>query len=485
MQRGFNQSMNYSQTDNQNILKSLSDNDVIFITAQPDSTYFHWQVEIYLYQFAKQGILDRCFALFGYQGNSPSDYAKNLAKKYQCIKFYKDTRPQNDYAPTIRPHILAKFFKENPRLGKNVFYHDSDIFLTHLPRFDCMLQPHDNIGYLSDTVSYIGHNYIKECSERYKHKYPNLRDQDIFYGMCDVVGIDYQIVKNNEKNSGGAQYLLKNIDYKFWEECETTCYKLYEYLSKYEKTYPISSHIQKWTTDMWVVLWLYWKRGNSTLIHRELDFSWATGTVRDYNTLNIFHLAGITGSNCHDKFHKGKYTKQIVFDAYFADPSIFDHIDKNNATFEYVNVIKEYVKDVYLPERGLTLKNSAQTIPQSEVSQLLSQGLTKVLWKHSTTLDIKDALKNLHKNVKQFKIKIDKVYAGIYILDESKICCGKHIWRNTNGTFLIFWSGASWVLTYTKYETQIGPDCGGIISSQAHHPYINSWNITGLTIDLL
>ena len=248
------------QNSKNRIIQALRDNNVIFVSAQPDSTYFHWQVEIYLYQFAKQGILDRCYALIGYQGASPSEYSKKLAKKYSCIKLYKDTRKSTEYIPTIRPHILAKFFKDYPQLGKNVFYHDSDIFIPNLPAFDTMLQNGDDTGYLSDTISYIGYDYIKTCSERYKQKHPTLRDLDIFYGMCDIVGIDYDLVKSNEKNSGGAQYFLKNIDYTFWEECETKCIELYDYFLKYEKKYPVGHHIQKWTTDMWVVLWMYWKK---------------------------------------------------------------------------------------------------------------------------------------------------------------------------------------------------------------------------------
>lgn len=475
MQRGFAQSFDDKKILKDTILKSLSDNNVVFVTAQPDTTYFHWQVEIYLYQFAKQGVLDRCYALFGYVGSSPTEYAKNLAKKYPCIKFYKDTRPPSDYSPTIRPHILAKFFKDNPQIGKNVFYHDSDIFLTHLPRFDLMLAPDDDNAYLSDTISYIGYNYIKDCSGRYKSRYSNLPDLDIFNGMCGVVGIDPDIVIRNERNSGGAQYLLKNIDYKFWEECEVKCYKLYDYLSKYEKKYPISNHIQKWTTDMWVVLWLYWKKGGHSLIHKELDFSWATGTVKEYNSLNIFHLAGITGDNCSDKFHKGRYTKQTVFDAYFNDPSIFDHIDRNNATYEYVGVIKEYVHNVYLPEKGLILDPNIQHSTGS---------FTGSFTRNITIMDKQDIIKELHRNVTKFKMNVRKSYAGVYVLDTEKKCCGKHIWRSINKGFIIFWSGASWVLTYSKYESQIGADCGGLISTLATHPFGGGWNGSEMTIDL-
>jgi hypothetical protein len=445
------------QSDNDSaILKAIKDNNLIFVSAQPDSTYFHWQVEIYLYQFAKHGIIDRCYALFGYKGDSPSDYVKKLVNKYPTIKCYKDTRSASadKYSPTIRPHILAKFFKEYPQFNKNFFYHDSDIFLIKLPRFDLMLNQSDSNSYVSDTISYIGYEYIKGCASRYKDRHKNLRELDIFYGMCDIVGIDPNLVMINEKNSGGAQYLLKNINYTFWEEAEKKCIELYDYLCKYEGKYPIGHHIQKWTTDMWIILWLYWKKGGKTNIHKELDFSWATSTVEEYKNHNIFHLAGITGANCSDKFHKGKYNNISVFDAYINNPKIFDHINKNNATYEYINVIKEYINNVYIHEKGI-----------------------KSIENHTANLR--------NTNITKFKINSDKQFNGVYILDESKQCCDRPVWRSENKTFIIFWTGSSWILTYSRYENEIGPCCGGIISIQNEQPYVNNWNVHFTSIDLI
>lgn len=432
-----------------NVLKSIQENNMIFISAQPDTTYFHWQVEIYLYQFAKHGIADRCYALFGYTGSSPSSYAKLLSKKFLNIKFYKDERKQNDYSPTIRPHILAKFFKENPLLGKNVFYHDSDIFLTKLPRFDLMLRPTDTTAYVSNTISYIGYEYLKDCSNRYKSKYESIPDQEIFKGMCNVVGINPKLVISNQNNSGGAQYLLKNIDEKFWLRCEKKCVELYSYLSDYEKRYPIDDHIQKWTTDMWVVLWLYWKRGGKTLIHKELDFSWATSTIKEYNNLNIFHLAGVTDSTCSDKFYKGKFTKKTIFDVYIENPKIFDNIDKNNATYPYTEIIKEYVhqSDKYL--------------------------LTNLKEKQFET----DSLEEIEsKTIIKFRLDTKELFNGVYYQDRNVKCCSRFIWRSENNVYIIFWTGTHWIITHSMYEEQIGPECGGIISNISNKPYHGSWN---------
>ena len=138
---------------------------MILISAQPDTIYFHWQVELYMYQFGTRSITN-CHAVFGYD-NTPSSKGLALAEKYPGrIHFYKDTRTseQKTYIPSIRPHILKKFFQDFPELGKEVFYHDSDIFVVTVPDFPLLLS--DEFGYVSDTVSYIGYNYIKDCSNR-------------------------------------------------------------------------------------------------------------------------------------------------------------------------------------------------------------------------------------------------------------------------------------------------------------------------------
>jgi hypothetical protein len=38
--------------------------------------------------------------------------------------------------------------------------------------------------------------------------------------MCEIVGIDTIIPKLMNSNSGGAQYILKNIDWQYWEKVE-------------------------------------------------------------------------------------------------------------------------------------------------------------------------------------------------------------------------------------------------------------------------
>ena len=412
---------------------ALAKHNTIFVSAQPDQLYFHWQVELYLYQFAKHGIADRCYAIFGYR-DKPSEYALNLSRKYKHILLYKDTRPisvPNYYIPSIRPHLLKQFFKEFPELGASVFYHDSDIFLVHMPRFDLLLA--DNNGYVSDTISYIGYNYINGCQKRYKEKYPAIPENDLLTRMCNCMDVPMDLVKKNEAGSGGAQYLLKHVDAAFWEEVEVKCQSLYSCMKEYEKQHPISNGIQIWTADMWAVLWLYWKRGKSTIVHPELDFSWATSSVTEYYKKNIFHLAGVTGETRKGKFYKGEYIHTNIFKAYAKNKDMFNAIDPSNATYEYVKVLKEYVDSME---------------PQS------FKETTRFLF------DSKDA------------------WSSVYTRDDTKQVCGKPVWRSDNKQYILFHNGTSWIITHKQYESEVKAGSGGYTASSGTEPYEDSWNCT-------
>ena len=45
--------------------------DIIFVTAQPDVPYFHWQVKLYTHNFIEKGIKPcQIHVIFGLQNNS-------------------------------------------------------------------------------------------------------------------------------------------------------------------------------------------------------------------------------------------------------------------------------------------------------------------------------------------------------------------------------------------------------------------------------
>ena len=463
----------------QQIRKAIKDHNMIFLSAQPDTPYFHWQVEIYLHQFSQYGILDQCYALFGYPGEEPSKEAKRLAGKFPHVLFYKDDRADKVYTPNIRPNIYKKFFKDHPELGKSVFIHDSDIFLVKLPNFKKMLEDRLKRSFVSDTISYIGFNYIKDCCGRYKKDHPALPELDLFNKMCETVEVDPNLIKSKEKESGGAQYFYRDMTYEFWDEVETMNSKLYRLFLDYEKKYPIEKHIQKWTTDMWVTLWLYWKKGNTTLVDKELDFSWATGSDRDYRTRPIFHLAGVTAKG-RRVFYKGNYNNKSVFEEYNKDRGIFDHISKTSATKLYTDVIRDYFNQYYAPEKGYLTDEEYFKTEEGKKSLLIKRdAFGKPRADHLDRRGWFNADKFNIVGCKKFRITCDNNHGnfnGDYVVDARKICCGKPVWRTTNGKFIIYHNGAVWVSTYAKCEKDIGRNGGGLASNPCEEPYFNDWN---------
>jgi hypothetical protein len=288
-------------------LKAIEDANMIFISAQPDTEYFHWQVELYMYQFAKHGISDRCYAIFGYNGVKPSEYAVELSKRYN-IYFYKA-----DSTLSLKPYLLKQFFQEFPELGNCVFYHESDILLSYLPKFELLIN--DSYGHLSDITSTINYTYIHTCGNRYKAIHKSIADDDILTKMCELMQISEDLVRKNNSNSGGDQYLLKNVTSQYWESVEISTNKLYNLLKQYQMQYPIINHIDESNVDKWAILWEYWKLGKETRVTFESDMFLS---VKTYKCANLFQ-------------------------EYVLNRNIFDKLIPNSPTYIYANILKEYV----------------------------------------------------------------------------------------------------------------------------------------------
>jgi len=295
---------------------------MIYLSAQPAIYYYGWHVETILYNFTKQGINIKDIHIVLCSVNGKIDnYFFELKKRYPTANlfFYSDTRGKFEYISSVRPHVLKKHFKAFPELKNEViFYHDSDIAFTKPVDFTDLAK--DNVNYLSDTISYIGYEYIKS------------KGDVILQKMLDIVDITEQIVKDNQKNSGGAQYILKNIDYKFWRDVEMDCEKLFVEITELNKKLDNDPPFQIWCADMWAVLWNLWRDGRSTKIHKSLDFAWSVDSIEKWNQVGIYHNAGAPEKN-NEYFYKHNYINSL--------PPKDLNISKNNASYEYYNLIKK------------------------------------------------------------------------------------------------------------------------------------------------
>ena len=282
-----------------------------YVCVQPRLLYYAWQVEVMINNFIKHGINpNNIDILVAWNPNDLTtsvqanvDAWNKLASHYNHVRFffYQDTRQQPiHYISSIRPNVLKQHFKAHPELESDIiFYHDCDMVFTKSPNWDKFLS--DKIWYLSNTNSYINYDYIIS------------KGQDVYDKMCEIMKIDPLIPKIMNSNSGGAQYIMKNVDYLYWEKVETDCQKLYyeitEIMRAITKLNTDWHGLQIWCADMWAVLWNIWLKEKETKNVPELEFCWSSDPIEKLDRTTLLHNAGVTGQNSmgYPAFYKGAY----------------------------------------------------------------------------------------------------------------------------------------------------------------------------------
>lgn len=305
--------------------------DLKFVQACPSDVYYTWQVHLWLESLRNIGHSDKAISvIFTPNGRENRDKWKQIEDLYPESEFhyYKDEDNLSQllgiYIPVLRPYVLWKHFKANPQLSeKAIFYCDSDILFTKDFSLDKFLE--DDVNYLSDTNSYINASYFdSKIHQVLPEKLEEYKTRDILGEIASVIGISRETAEANNNHSGGAQYLLKNVDGDFWSKVMNDCILIRTYLQKVNREFfkDENSGYQSWCADMWAVLWNLWFREQETKVVPELDFAWATDPLSKLDSHTIFHNAGITGTemNGYPCFYKGKYHQGT-------DPTKDPHLD--------------------------------------------------------------------------------------------------------------------------------------------------------------
>lgn len=291
-----------------------------FICAQPDDDYYTWQVHLWLESLRKIGHSHKAIVLIFI----PFFREKNLKWKQVIdlypeaeFKFYKDeennvSKLLGTYIPVLRPYCLMRYFHDNPNMTDNaIFYCDSDIIFTEKFNIDQFIN--DNVNYLSDTNSYISASYFdSKIKAVLPDKLEEYKKRDILQELASSVGISREIAEKNNNNSGGAQYLLKNIDSLFWERVLTACIVIRTSLQKVNKEFfkDENTGYQSWCADMWAVLWNIWRNNAETKNIPEMEFAWSSDLIEKLQITSILHNAGIIDKNQgggYPAFYKGAY----------------------------------------------------------------------------------------------------------------------------------------------------------------------------------
>jgi hypothetical protein len=324
----------------------------ILITCQPTDTYFVWQNHLFIESCLEQGFTEDQIHILLYNpiGRPHNSNWDKLKECYPNINIftYQDRGIQQHlgtYIPILRPHILWQHFEAFPELqDRTIIYTDSDILWLKSLNINHLLE--DDVNYVSDANSYLNNSYFEsKIKDVLPEKLEEYKKRDVVKELCTITGIDKQTVLNNNSNTGGVQYILKNINSDFWKKVEKDVLVIRTHLLNFNKEFfkDENSGIQSWCSDLWALQYNLWKFGKSK-VAKELDFAWSTDPISKIETYPILHNAGIVSEtgNGYPAFYKGKYHQgsNPTKDAYL-DVIINNEESQKYCTWYYTNKLKE------------------------------------------------------------------------------------------------------------------------------------------------
>jgi hypothetical protein len=143
---------------------------------------------------------------------------------------------------------------------------------------------------------------------------------------------------------------MKNVTVEYWEKVEKDCELLYQFFLDHLKAFPEGGPkkyhpIQKWTAEMWAILWNAWKFGHTTKVVDDMEFVWPGHTLDSWEKHTIFHNAGVV--------HKTADAEKMFFKGLYCNGELpyninIDDYNKERCTIKYVEEILETGKKTCL-----------------------------------------------------------------------------------------------------------------------------------------
>jgi len=275
--------------------------ELVTVVSVPHDLYWVAEIEVQCANFQRLGYTGAYHVLVLVEGEFPYKwYWGQLAKRYPWASFffYREDHIKNliaIYPPVQRVRCLKRHWTEHPELQEKVIlYIDGDVLFTRLPDFSEYMD--DDICYLSKTEYISAEYFASKVKDIYPFKKKEYAQEDVLGDLCRIVGIDKQVAIDNQDNTGGCQYLLKDIDLKFWEDVEKNCIELRLRTVNFNAQYFSSEDkgFQSWAIgDMCGLLWNLWKRGKETRCPEYMNFAWSTNPIAEYDNNIFLHNAGV------------------------------------------------------------------------------------------------------------------------------------------------------------------------------------------------
>lgn len=287
---------------------------MIYVSVQPDNPYFYWQIKVMATNLINWGVKPENIHNVWMVNNGPSKSL--LEHNLPGTNFYYQLEDVKGYLPALKPQGMKKHCD---KLGSAKFcMQDSDVIWLRKPMLDNLCGCY---WHTSDCRSYLNTRYIKSKGE------------DIFQNMASIVGVNPKFIEAMDHCAGGAQWVMNNTTFEYWDKVERDSVNLYHYLRTTGKgqKYPI----QAWTAEMWATLWNALMFGKDVTISNSLSFTFATSRYEDLKDYRILHLAGVMDNQRDKLFFKGDYTSKspIGLD--------FSHLSKEYAAYRYVEELSK------------------------------------------------------------------------------------------------------------------------------------------------
>lgn len=259
-----------------------------YFTVGPDNIYFEWMYEVMLTNFRKVGIdLHDSFIIVMSKTGQLSSGMLQLKKKFPEVNFscYAYEKRSLDYLATLKPYGMYRFFLDHPDFSDPIFYHDSDFIFLKSPDFSALLE--DDIWYLSDTVSYVGYEYLLQFGIRQIAQ------------MAKISGISIETIRMNQRNSGGAQYIIKNSTTAYWGRVYEDSFLIRQLLRDN------GTKVQVWCAEMWATIYAAWHFGYELKVDPLMDFVSSTDKKEKVKHQVMLHNNGVQPGT--GLFYKGDF----------------------------------------------------------------------------------------------------------------------------------------------------------------------------------
>lgn len=288
-----------------------------FIAVTENKKRFAWETKVYLSSLREFDYSKDCHILVFLNTPEKIKEWQDLENEYSEVSFFyfKDKgisviANAFKYPPIHRLYCLQEHWKDNKYLEKEaILYTDTDIIFTKKLDFEPFLK--DDINYVSwtgtihRTDNYLGLPYLEsKINQVVPEKVEQYKKLDIPARLAGIVGITREKLEENIPNTGGAQYLLKNITSQFWTDCFNTCCEIKTFLAGINQTFmqgitpndKENAGFQSWCADMWAVLYNIWKTAE-TRTPVEFDFAWSTDVITRANEVYFLHNAGVVSAD--------------------------------------------------------------------------------------------------------------------------------------------------------------------------------------------